>query len=218
MVRPAEGTSRTNARTRKGSVMPMSTVGSSRPRKWSGTRAPGRAVEPGAPQVEQVVVEPAARGAEGADRQLQQAEGAQRHAGRRADGQPAAEQAAEAEPRHERGHDHRHRVDADAAVQGQDALPRDLVHEARGSAQDEGRGDEELRAAQAPAAGRVVGRCRLRHAGGAPYRLGRGQVKRVASMPPTSWRPGWPRPPSPREPGASGRSPHPWRSSALRDF
>ena len=55
-------------------------------------------------------------------------------------GAPAV--AARSEAEHERGHDGRHRIDADAALQGEDALPGHLVDEARGAAGQEGRDEE----------------------------------------------------------------------------
>jgi hypothetical protein len=45
--------------------------------------------------------------------------------------------AADAEPGHEGGDDHRDRVESDAAVQREDALPRDLVDECGCTAQQE---------------------------------------------------------------------------------
>jgi hypothetical protein len=58
----------------------------------------------------------------------------------------AAGMAAQAEAHHERGDDHRDRVDPDAALQGQDPLPDDLVDEGGGAAQEkEETGDERAR-------------------------------------------------------------------------
>ena len=64
--------------------------------------------------------------------------GARREA--HAQGAPAV--AARSEAEHEGGDDGRHRIDADAALQGEDALPGHLVDEARGAAGQEGRDEE----------------------------------------------------------------------------
>jgi hypothetical protein len=52
--------------------------------------------------------------------------------------------AADAEAGHEGGHDHRHRIEAYAAVEREDPLPGDLVDECGGATQEEqqaGEGD-----------------------------------------------------------------------------
>ena len=60
-------------------------------------------------------------------------------------------------PRHERGDDDRDGIDADAAVKGEDALPRDLVDECSSAAQREQQPDDgELERGGAALAGPCV--------------------------------------------------------------
>jgi hypothetical protein len=102
--------------------------------------APQGRVQPRAFEVEHVVVEPATERREQADRQLDDREGRERGRPRQAAAQQAAGVAAQAQARHEGRDDQRDRVDADAGLQGQDALPGHLVDERRGAGQAEERG------------------------------------------------------------------------------
>ena len=65
-------------------------------------------------------------------------------------GEAPAEVAADPEPGHERGHDHGHGVEPDPAVEGEQALPGDLVDEGRGAAQEEEEAGEDDRRRVAP--------------------------------------------------------------------
>ena len=101
--------------------------------------APRGRVQPAGAYVEPVVVEPGAGGAEGGDAQLEGGEDAQRGRPVHPGAVDAAEVAARAEAGHEGPHDHRDGVDAHAAVQGEDALPGDLVDEGGDPAHEESR-------------------------------------------------------------------------------
>lgn len=98
---------------------------------------PRRARKPRGSRVEPVVVEEGTRGAEHADGQFERSKRPQRRAPRPPGAQLATELAPDAEPRHERGDNHGNRVQADTAVQGENALPRHLVHEGGGAAEKE---------------------------------------------------------------------------------
>ncbi len=100
-------------------------------------------LEPRGERVEPVVIEEGAGGSEGGDRELDEREEAQRRARLEPRAQPAAELAADPEPGHEGRHDHRDRVEPDAAVEREDALPGDLVDERRSAAQQEQEPGEE---------------------------------------------------------------------------
>ena len=120
-------------------------------------------IEPGGQaEREHVVEQGAARRAPDGDADLDQRERDERAARRAPLAEHAARVAAEAEPHHERGHDDRDRVDPDAALQGEDALPDDLVDEGGGPAQEEENAGEEGARWQGdrilPAMGRRLGR------------------------------------------------------------
>jgi hypothetical protein len=51
--------------------------------------------------------------------------------------------AAHSEARHERGHDDRDRIQADARLQREDALPRHLVDQRRRATEEEAQADQE---------------------------------------------------------------------------
>ena len=100
------------ARARNGSDMPISTVGGSSARKWASRGSPRRGVEPRGPDVEQVVVEQRRERAERSrSRPRRSRTAASRGAGVSRALQHAARVAADAQAGHERGHDHRDRVD-----------------------------------------------------------------------------------------------------------
>ena len=100
-------------------------------------RRPGITVQVGLVQVQPVVIERAARCAEERDRDLDGREQAERLAGGHTCADHPAGVAADAEARHERAHDHGDRVDADAAMKGEDPLPGHLVDERRSATEEE---------------------------------------------------------------------------------
>ena len=80
-----------------------------------------------------------------------------------AQAEQAADVAADAQARHEGADDHRDRVNADAAVEGQDPLPRHLVDEAGRAAHEESEpGQDQLRTHAASRTRRCHGHRRLR--------------------------------------------------------